>query len=67
LKKYVAFLRGVNLGKRTVKKEELMAAFSAMGATGVQTVLASGNVLFEYASPPMVSELEAGTCRKVRI
>ena len=60
----MAFLRGVNLGKRTVKKEDLIAAFSAVGATGIQTVLASGNVLFKSATPPNVSELEVGLAKR---
>ncbi|MEQ1768495.1 MAG: DUF1697 domain-containing protein [Devosia sp.] len=45
--RYAAFLRGVNLGKRTVKSAELKAAFEAMGFTDVKTLLASGNVLFD--------------------
>ena len=45
--RYAAFLRGVNLGKRTVKSAELKAAFEAMGFTAVKTLLASGNVLFD--------------------
>jgi uncharacterized protein (DUF1697 family) len=45
--RYAAFLRGVNLGKRTIKSAELKAAFEAMGFTNVKTLLASGNVLFD--------------------
>jgi uncharacterized protein (DUF1697 family) len=44
---YAAFLRGVNLGKRTVRSADLRAAFADMGFAGVRTLLASGNVLFE--------------------
>jgi uncharacterized protein (DUF1697 family) len=44
---YVAFLRGINLGKRTIKMEELRKSFESLGFTQVKTVLASGNVLFE--------------------
>lgn len=43
----VAFLRGVNLGKRTAKSPQLMEAFSAVGLENVQTFLASGNVVFD--------------------
>lgn len=46
---YAAFLRGVNLGKRTIRSAELKAAFETMGFAGVKTLLASGNVLFEAA------------------
>jgi uncharacterized protein (DUF1697 family) len=44
---YVALLRGVNLGKRSVKSAELVKAFEALGFSGVKTLIASGNVLFE--------------------
>ena len=50
MSRHAAFLRGVNLGKRTVKSAELKAAFEAMGFTGVKTLLASGNVLFDASS-----------------
>jgi uncharacterized protein (DUF1697 family) len=45
--RYAAFLRGVNLGKRTVRSADLKAAFERMGFGNVGTLLASGNVLFE--------------------
>jgi uncharacterized protein (DUF1697 family) len=44
---WVAFLRGVNLGKRQMKMAELRACCEAMGLTAVKTILASGNVRFE--------------------
>jgi uncharacterized protein (DUF1697 family) len=59
--RYAAFLRGVNLGKRTVKSAELKAAFEAMGFTNVKTLLASGNVLFDAkASKSLQDKIEAG-------
>lgn len=45
--RYAAFLRGVNLGKRTVKSADLRAALEKLGLTEVRTLLASGNALFE--------------------
>ena len=45
--RYAAFLRGVNLGKRQVKSADLLATFKAMGFAEVNTLLASGNVLFD--------------------
>ena len=48
--RHAAFLRGVNLGKRTVKSAELKAAFEDMGFANVKTLLASGNVLFDASS-----------------
>ncbi len=41
----VAMLRGVNLGKRTVLMSELRALVEGAGFTGVETLLASGNVV----------------------
>ena len=59
--RYAAFLRGVNLGKRTVKSAELRAAFEAMGFTAVKTLLASGNVLFDAKDGSgLKQEIEAG-------
>lgn len=59
--RYAAFLRGVNLGKRTVRSAELKAAFEAMGFGSVKTLLASGNVLFD-ARPgkTLQQKIEAG-------
>lgn len=57
---YVAFLRGVNLGKRQVKSAELKAAYEAMGFANVRTLLASGNVLFDADAEPRRQELEQG-------
>lgn len=45
---YVAFLRGINVGGNVlIKMNDLKAAFEAAGFKNVQTVLTSGNVLFE--------------------
>jgi uncharacterized protein (DUF1697 family) len=46
--RYVAFLRGVNVGgHKPVKMAGLAATFAGLGLRNVQTVLASGNVLFD--------------------
>ncbi len=48
--KYVAFLRGINVGgKNKVKMETLREILSAQGFTNVKTYINSGNVLFETA------------------
>jgi uncharacterized protein (DUF1697 family) len=45
--RYVAFLRGVNLGKhRRIKGAELKSAFERLGFEDVATFRASGNVVF---------------------
>lgn len=54
MSRYVAFLRGMNLGKRRIKNEELRAHFEAMGLEDVSTFRASGNVIF--ASPKREAE-----------
>ncbi len=45
--RYLAFLRGVNLGKRQTKSADLKAVFESLGFDGVKTLITSGNVLFE--------------------
>lgn len=45
--KYVALLRGINLGGRTVKMDRLRQMFEDLGYTQVGTLLASGNVVFD--------------------
>lgn len=42
----MAFLRGMNLGGRRIKNEELRAEFEALGFEDVATFRASGNVIF---------------------
>jgi uncharacterized protein (DUF1697 family) len=49
--RYVAFLRGVNVGgHKPVEMADLAAAVAGLGLKNVRTVLASGNVLFD--APP---------------
>ncbi len=46
--RYVAFLRGINVGgHKSIKMADLRSAFLAMGSRDVKTVLASGNVVFD--------------------
>ena len=46
MERYVAFLRGMNLGNRRIKNPELVAHFEAIGLEEVATFRASGNVVF---------------------
>jgi uncharacterized protein (DUF1697 family) len=46
MERYVAFLRGMNLGNRRIKNEELKAEFGTLGFADVATFRASGNVVF---------------------
>jgi uncharacterized protein (DUF1697 family) len=59
MKRYAAFLRGINLGRRRVTGEQLRAPFLGLGLAGVETFLASGNVVFEAEGGASEGELEA--------
>ena len=48
----VAFLRGINVGGRVVKKEALKVAFLSLGFENVVTYKQSGNVIFETTNAP---------------
>ncbi|NUJ87491.1 DUF1697 domain-containing protein [Plantibacter sp. MCCC 1A11337] len=43
----MALLRGVNVGGVTIRSADLAEVFRSAGFTGVRTVLASGNVVFD--------------------
>jgi uncharacterized protein (DUF1697 family) len=58
MERYVAFLRGMNLGKRRIKNPELVAHFEAMGLEDVATFRASGNVVFVDPASETESKLQ---------
>ena len=45
--RYVAFLRGINVGKRRVKNDELGRVFDDLGFKNVKVLIASGNIIFD--------------------
>ena len=45
--RFVAFLRGINVGGHIVKKEKLQEVFISSGFQNVVTYKQSGNVIFE--------------------
>jgi uncharacterized protein (DUF1697 family) len=45
--KYVAFLRGINVGGRIIKMTNLKACFETAGFSNVSTLLQTGNISFE--------------------
>ncbi len=47
MERYVAFLRAINVGGHTVKMDYLRQVFESFGLAGVETFIASGNVVFE--------------------
>jgi uncharacterized protein (DUF1697 family) len=44
--RFFAFLRAINVGGRNITMEELRRLFEAMGFTGVESFIASGNIIF---------------------
>lgn len=50
--RYVAFLGSINVGGNRLTMADLRAAFEAEEFTRVETVVASGNVLFDFAERP---------------
>jgi uncharacterized protein (DUF1697 family) len=46
--KYIAFLRGINVGGKTIiKMEDLREVFSSLGFANVKSYIQSGNIVFE--------------------
>jgi uncharacterized protein (DUF1697 family) len=48
--KYVAFLRAINVGGHVVKMDYLRALFESLGFSNIETLIASGNVIFDSKS-----------------
>jgi len=63
MERYVAFLRGMNLGRRRIANDELRAEFEALGFADVATFRASGNVIFaaeRRSEAALTKAIEAG-------
>ncbi len=63
MERYVAFLRGMNLGGRRIKNDELRSEFEALGFADVACFRASGNVVFGADGGDegaLTSRIEAG-------
>jgi uncharacterized protein (DUF1697 family) len=48
--RYIAFLRAINVGGHVVKMDALRRLFAAIDLSSVETIIASGNVVFDSAS-----------------
>jgi len=48
--KYIALLRAINVGGRVVRMDALRRHFEDLGLQGVETFIASGNVVFDSRS-----------------
>lgn len=60
--RYVALLGSINVGGNRLKMADLKAALAAAGFADVETVVASGNVLFEHepaADAALAAKIEA--------
>ena len=64
---FVVFLRGINVGGRTVVKETLHEIFSSLGFENVSTYKQSGNVIFDAntADPEAIKAKVEGNLRDV--
>lgn len=60
MKKYIAFLRAINVGgTRVIKMDSLKKMFESFGLHNVQTYIQTGNVIFETKeSPTLETKLE---------
>ena len=64
-RRYVALLRGINVGgKNRLPMAELRDVFSAVGCTGVNTYIQSGNVVFE-AAPNLIERVPELVARAI--
>ena len=52
--RYVALFGSINVGRNRLKMADLRAAFEGEGFENVETVVASGNVLFDHEERPEV-------------
>jgi uncharacterized protein (DUF1697 family) len=50
MERFIAFLRAINVGGHTLRMQDLRRLFEGLGLRGVETFIASGNVVFE--APP---------------
>ncbi|MCX6138942.1 MAG: DUF1697 domain-containing protein [Ignavibacteriales bacterium] len=62
--RYFAFLRAINVGSRTVKMDQLRLLFGSFGFSGVETFIASGNVIFHSAAQD-TRKLEVSIARQL--
>jgi uncharacterized protein (DUF1697 family) len=57
-RRYVAFLRAINVGGHVVKMDRLRGLFEALKLRNVETMIASGNVLFDAPRSATAEVLE---------
>lgn len=66
--RWIALLRGVNVGGVTIRSADLAEVFRSIGCTEVRTVLASGNVVFtDPEQAPGAATTDTRSALKLRI
>jgi uncharacterized protein (DUF1697 family) len=65
--RYVALLRGINVGGRVVVKETLQQVFASIGLRDVSTFKQSGNVIFESDKNPEAVKVEVEAALKAKL
>lgn len=60
----IALLRGINLGKRRIRMDDLRTAFHDMGFADARTLIASGNVVFSSDADGLVDRIEKGLAER---
>lgn len=66
--RYVAFLRGINLGARTVTNDQLVKIFASAGLPDAEPFIASGNVIFDSritTEATLVAKIEGAIFQKM--
>ena len=67
--RYVAFLRGINVGgHKIIKMQDLCSIFESLGFTNIKTYIQSGNVLFDSSEKDtgaLSSKIESGLGKKL--
>lgn len=59
MKTYIAFLRGINVGKNSaVNMGKLKSIFESLGFENVTTYINSGNVIFKSKKDPSIENIE---------
>ena len=68
MQRYIAFLRGINVGgKNIIKMEKLSATFVSLGFKNVKTFIQSGNVFFDSTangSDSLTRKIETGLVKE---
>ncbi|MDI6723867.1 MAG: DUF1697 domain-containing protein [Methanobacterium sp.] len=60
--KYIALLRGINIGSKRIKMADLIKSLESMNVKNVKTYLQSGNVIFDQI--PVTSKKSGKILRK---